>query len=141
MSASSRYYAQAAIQALCLAAGLALSATAVLPAHAQRAAQAEPGDGSTTTRLNIGAGKSVIVNLPRDAAEVFVGNPRIANAVVRSPRQVYVIAMAGGQTTIFAMENPAPRFRGLKFWSVATSVNSIAFSRLHCRAPKSFCAR
>jgi len=104
MSASSRYYAQAAIQALCLAAGLALSATAVLPAHAQRAAQAEPGDGSTTTRLNIGAGKSVIVNLPRDAAEVFVGNPRIANAVVRSPRQVYVIAMAGGQTTIFAMD-------------------------------------
>ncbi len=61
-------------------------------------------DEGAVRRINIGVGKSVIVNLPADAAEIFVGNPRIANAIVRSPRNLYVIAMAGGQTTIFAMD-------------------------------------
>lgn len=56
-------------------------------------------------RINIGVGKSVIVDLPRDAAEIFVGNPKVANAIVRTPRKLYVIAAANGQTTIFAMDS------------------------------------
>ena len=61
-------------------------------------------DGGITRQLNLGVGKSVIVDLPRDAAEVFVANPSVANAVVRSSRSLYIIAMSGGQTTIFAMD-------------------------------------
>lgn len=61
-------------------------------------------DEGLARRLSMGVGKSVIVDLPRDAAEIFVGNPKIANAVVRSPRKLYIIAMEGGQTTIFAMD-------------------------------------
>ena len=60
--------------------------------------------GGITRQLNLGVGKSVIVDLPRDAAEVVVANPSVANAVVRSSRRLYVIAMAGGQTTVFAMD-------------------------------------
>jgi pilus assembly protein CpaC len=56
-------------------------------------------------RINIGVGKSVIVDLPRDAAEIFVGNPKVANAIVRTPRKLYVIAAANGQTTILAMDS------------------------------------
>lgn len=56
-------------------------------------------------RINIGVGKSVIVDLPRDAAEIFVGNPKVADAIVRTPRKLYVIAAANGQTTIFAMDS------------------------------------
>ena len=48
-------------------------------------------------------GKSMIVDLPSDATEVFVGNPQVANAVVRSARKLYVMAVGNGQTTIFAM--------------------------------------
>lgn len=55
-------------------------------------------------RLSMGIGKSVIIDLPRDASEIFVGNPAVANAVVRSPRKLYVIGMANGQTTIFALD-------------------------------------
>jgi pilus assembly protein CpaC len=56
-------------------------------------------------RINMGVGKSVIVDLPRDAAEIFVGNPKVVNAVVRSARRLYVIGAATGQTTIFAMDS------------------------------------
>ena len=62
------------------------------------------GGDAMHQRLSMGVGKSVIVDLPRDASEIFVGNPAVANAVVRSARKLYVIGMANGQTTIFAMD-------------------------------------
>jgi pilus assembly protein CpaC len=46
----------------------------------------------------------VIIDLPRDAKEVFVANPAVANAVVRSTRKVFVIGMADGATSIFIMD-------------------------------------
>ena len=53
--------------------------------------------------LQLGVGRSVIVDLPQDATEIFVGDPKVANAVVRSARRLYVAAVANGQTTIFAL--------------------------------------
>ena len=52
----------------------------------------------------MGVGKSRIVDLPQDAAEIFVANPKVANAVVRSPRKLYIIGMAAGQTSVYAMD-------------------------------------
>jgi pilus assembly protein CpaC len=52
----------------------------------------------------MGVGKSIIIDLPQDAAEIFVANPKVANAVVRSPRKLYVIGMETGQTSVFAMD-------------------------------------
>ncbi|MET3414880.1 pilus assembly protein CpaC [Methylobacterium sp. 1030] len=54
--------------------------------------------------VELTAGRSVIVDLPRDAKEVFVANPAVANAVVRSTRKVFVIGMADGATSIFIMD-------------------------------------
>ena len=75
-------------------------------ARAQSAQQStiERSDGVLARRLNLGSGKSVIIDLPRDAAEIFVANPKVANAVVRSARKLYIIAADGGQTSIFAMD-------------------------------------
>ncbi len=53
--------------------------------------------------LQLGVGKSVIVDLPEEASEIYVGDPRIATAVVRSARRIYVSAIANGQTSIFAL--------------------------------------
>ena len=61
-------------------------------------------DGASARRVDLGLGKSLIVDLPRDAKEVFVANPAIANAVVRSARKVFVIAAAAGQTSMFFMD-------------------------------------
>jgi len=60
--------------------------------------------GAQTQRFTMAVGKSIIVNLPSDAAEVFVGRPEVANAVVRSPRRLYIMAMSKGPTTIFALD-------------------------------------
>jgi pilus assembly protein CpaC len=63
------------------------------------------GKSTVARRLQLGVGKSVIIDLPEDASEIFVGEPKIANAIVRSPRRIYVDAIANGETTIFAMDS------------------------------------
>jgi pilus assembly protein CpaC len=50
--------------------------------------------------LALGIGKSVIVDLPRDVKDVLVADPKIANAVVRSPQRAYIIGSAVGQTNV-----------------------------------------
>ncbi|MFN3889463.1 MAG: type II and III secretion system protein family protein [Beijerinckiaceae bacterium] len=85
--------------------GALTMATAPTPALAQtEVTQIARTDNSTGERLSMGVGKSVIIDLPRDASEIFVGNPAVANAVVRSPRKLYIIGVANGQTTIFALD-------------------------------------
>ena len=59
--------------------------------------------GQTKKSLQLGVGQSVIVDLPQDATEIFIGDPKVANAVVRSARRLYVAGVANGQTTIFAL--------------------------------------
>jgi pilus assembly protein CpaC len=55
----------------------------------------------TRTRfLALGIGKSVIVDLPRDVKDVLVADPKIANAVIRSPQRAYIIGAAVGQTNV-----------------------------------------
>lgn len=50
--------------------------------------------------LALGVGKSIVIDLPRDAKDVLIANPAIANAVVRSARRAYLIGVKAGQTNI-----------------------------------------
>ncbi|HMO28085.1 type II and III secretion system protein family protein [Enterovirga sp.] len=94
----------------CLRAGLA--AFALLPAGAIPADAAPYGayprnagtevDGAR--RIDLSVGRSVIIELPRDAKEVFVANPAVANAVVRSARKMFLIGVAGGGTSVIATD-------------------------------------
>lgn len=72
--------------------------------HAQDRMGAWPNGGVAAQRISMGVGKSRIVDLPEDAAEIFVANPAVANAVVRSPRKLYIIGMSAGQTSVYAMD-------------------------------------
>jgi pilus assembly protein CpaC len=56
---------------------------------------------STATHVTLGIGKSVVIDLPRDVKDVLVSDPKIANAVVRSSRRVFIIGNANGATNIF----------------------------------------
>jgi pilus assembly protein CpaC len=89
-----------------------IALAAALAAFAPQIALADDGaapnsyvvaPGETRKTLQLGVGRSVIVDLPQDATEIFVGDPKVANAVVRSARRLYVAAVANGQTTIFAL--------------------------------------
>ena len=64
--------------------------------------------------LQLGVGRSMIVELPEDAQEIFVGDPKIANAIVRSARRIYITTLAAGQTTVFALGRERPQDRGVR---------------------------
>ena len=80
-------------------------ALAVPGVSSAQAADAGLGySGAVARRINLGVGKSIIVDLPQDASEIFVADPKVANAVVRSSRKLYLIATGTGQTSVFAMD-------------------------------------
>ncbi len=63
-----------------------------------------PGEQAISRRIDLSIGKSLIVDLPRDAKEIFVANPKVANAVVRSAQKLFIIGIADGATSIFALD-------------------------------------
>jgi pilus assembly protein CpaC len=76
---------------------------AMAPAFANDASGAAPVTASIQTKvrfLALGVGKSVIIDLPRDVKDVLVADPKIANAVIRSPQRAYIIGSAVGQTNV-----------------------------------------
>jgi pilus assembly protein CpaC len=77
--------------------------------YAQEDAGAWPSRSIPPRHITMDIGRSIIVDLPRDAAEIFVANPKVANALVRSPRKLYLIAMDRGQTTVYALDHEGRR--------------------------------
>jgi pilus assembly protein CpaC len=76
-----------------LAAGLA----AAVPAAANPPF-GEPAVAGATRGLALGKGKSTIIELPVDARDVLVTNPKVADAVLRTPRRIFVLGVGSGQT-------------------------------------------
>jgi pilus assembly protein CpaC len=54
--------------------------------------------GADSQALNLPAGKSALVDLPKDARDVLVTNPAVAKAVPRNHRSVLVQGLAAGTT-------------------------------------------
>ena len=80
-------------------AGMLCLLAAATSAHAQSTVRVElGGSGPTSQNLSIPRGKSAIVELPVDARDVLVSNPAVADAVLRTPRRIYVLGVAPGQT-------------------------------------------
>jgi pilus assembly protein CpaC len=67
-------------------------------------------DGSTF--IPLGIGKSVVIELPGDVKDVLVADPKIANAVVRSARRVYLIGVTVGQTSVFFFDAQGRQLAG-----------------------------
>ncbi len=61
----------------------------------------EAGSGHMARMITIPHNKSVIVELPVDAADILVTNPEIVDAIVRTPRRTYLMGKAVGQTNAF----------------------------------------
>jgi pilus assembly protein CpaC len=68
-------------------------------AQAPQTVKVELGGSSSVSRsLSLPRGKSAIIDLPIDARDVLVSNPAVADAVLRTPRRIYVLGVAPGQT-------------------------------------------
>src|SRR4249919_3407185 len=78
----------------------AVAALALYPALSPVIAAGSDTQPETTASIGDGVVKSMVVDLPRDAKDVLVADPKIANAVVRSSRRAYVIGAAVGQTNV-----------------------------------------
>ncbi len=81
------------------------------------------GDGAAKF-VPIGVGKTVVVDLPRDAKDVLVADPKIANAVVRTSRRAYLIGVAVGQTNVFFFDASGAQIIGFDI-AVTRDLNGI----------------
>lgn len=64
-------------------------------------------------RIDLSVGKSIIIDLPRDAGEVFVAEPKVANAVVRTSRKIFIIGTGAGTTSVFVMDKTGAQIAAL----------------------------
>jgi pilus assembly protein CpaC len=94
------------VGALSISAAALVSASALAPASAAESEAAPATTSSIQSApvkvrfLSLGIGKSAIVDLPRDAKDVLVADPKIANAVIRSSQRAYIIGAGIGQTNV-----------------------------------------
>ena len=59
-------------------------------------------DGTKSGRhMVLGQGKGTVIQLDVDARDVLVSNPEIVDAVVRTPRRIFLLGMKTGQTNAF----------------------------------------
>ena len=121
----------AALAALCFSAATAAApiapAFAQVPGGAAEAMTQSLGAAAVSgvIRVNLSAqgsggelvaiprGKSAIVELPVDARDVLVTNPAVADAVLRSPRRIYILGVAPGQTDAVFFDASGRRILGL----------------------------
>ena len=54
--------------------------------------------GPGSQNLTLPKGKSAIIELPVDVRDMLVTNPQVADAVLRSPRRIYVLGVGQGST-------------------------------------------
>jgi len=105
-----------------------MALTPILPAPAadgpeKTSVKVAASDG-TSRFIPLGIGKSVAIDLPSDIKDVLVADPKIANAVVRSSRRVYMIGVAVGQTSIFFFDADGKQIAGFDI-AVTRDLNGV----------------
>ena len=127
-----------ALQVILRAAGaIGLALSLGVPSGGTAVARPRAPDIGTATegsqRISMGIGKSVILDLPQDAAEIFVGNPAVANAIVRTARKLYVIGVANGQTSVYALDRQGRQFASFEI-NIGRDIGELA-QILHAALP------
>jgi pilus assembly protein CpaC len=72
------------------------------------------GQQSVSRAVTLGLNKSIVVDLPRDARDVLVSDPRIADAVIRTSRRIYLTGVAVGQTNIIVFDRAGQQIVSLE---------------------------
>ena len=95
---------QAIVRKLAVAAVALFAVGAIdVSISAARAQSATIGESVHRT-VKVGLSKSVVIDLPRDARDILVSNPVIADAVIRTPRRIYVTGVAVGQSNVIVFD-------------------------------------
>jgi pilus assembly protein CpaC len=81
--------------------------------------------------LSLPRGKSAVIELPVDARDVMVGNPQVADAVLRSPRRIYIVGVGAGATDAAFFDAAGRRILALNirvdqdFAAIAQTINRL----------------
>jgi pilus assembly protein CpaC len=71
------------------------------------------GEQAGSRFLRIGLNKSAVIKLPAEARDVVIGNPAIADVIVRTKTTGYVFARAVGQTNVFFFDGQGQQILAL----------------------------
>lgn len=84
-------------------------------ALAQRAAQVDAGGATAVSKsIVLPLNKAAIVDLPSAAADVLVSQPTVVDAVIRSPRRVYLLGLTVGQANAFFFDEQGQQILNLE---------------------------
>ena len=81
--------------------------------------------GGAARNLALPRGKSAVIDLPVDVRDILITNPAVADAVLRSPRQIYVLGMTSGQTDAILFDASGRRILSLNI-RVDTDTGALA---------------
>lgn len=71
---------------------------------AQNYVRITAANASVPKAIRLGLDKSLVVDLPTDAQDILVANPRVADAVTRTSRRLYLFGKQVGQTNVFVFD-------------------------------------
>jgi pilus assembly protein CpaC len=72
------------------------------------------GIGTSAQSVKVGLNKAVVIDLPRDARDILVSNPVIADAVIRTPRRIYVTGVAVGHSNVIVFDRAGQQIVSLE---------------------------
>ena len=64
--------------------------------------------------ISLALNKAAVIELDRDARDVFVANPQIADAVVRTPRRIFIMSLKIGQTNAIFLDAQGKQIASLE---------------------------
>jgi pilus assembly protein CpaC len=74
----------------------------------------QPGQSITSEQVTIGLNKSMIVDLDRQAADVVITNPEIADAVVQTSKRLIFRGVSYGQTNAYVFDGAGNQILNLE---------------------------
>jgi Flp pilus assembly protein TadB len=75
------------------------------PADSSGTAPVMVDPAATNSTVELGLGRSLVIDLRRNVSSVRSSEPTVANASVRSAQQIYVTAATEGRTSVVALDN------------------------------------
>lgn len=78
----------------------------------------------TPQHIALALNQAVVVELDRDVRDVVVANPAIADAVVKTPRRIFLMSLKSGQTNALLLDAQGAQIADLQI-SVASNVGDL----------------
>lgn len=106
------------------AAALAQPEPAPAPVDESRVIRITRDSGDPMRHVTLALNQAVVVELDRDVRDVVVANPQIADAVVKTPRRIFLMSLKAGQTNALFLDAQGVQIANLQI-SVGSEVGDL----------------